>query len=112
MPIDITKIPEEFKTSTEVPTSKSFNSDYISQEEALKYAAARGADDSIRGIQQIYGKITNNEELLEKLKEKDEKLKTIFDNQEYGGKALAAYMGTTMFLDPVSWVPILGWGKS
>ena len=67
MPIDTTKIPEEFKTSTETPTSKSFNSDYISQEEALKYAAARGADDSIRGIQQMYGKITNDEELLEKL---------------------------------------------
>ena len=90
---------------------KKFNEDFISEEEALRYAAARGADDSIRGIQQIYGQITNNEQLLEKLQEKDTKLKAIFDNPQYGSKALAAYMGTTMFLDPVGWVPILGWGR-
>ena len=90
---------------------KKFNEGFISEEEALRYAAARGADDSIRGIQQIYGQITNNEQLLEKLQEKDTKLKAIFDNPQYGSKALAAYMGTTMFLDPVGWVPILGWGR-
>ncbi len=90
---------------------KSINPDYMSQEEAIKYAAKRGIDDSIRGIQQMYGQVTNNEELLDALKAKDEKLNKIFENEEYGGKALAAWMGTTVALDPIGMIPLIGWGR-
>ena len=88
---------------------REINPDYMSQKEALSYAAMRGFDDSMRGIQQMYGQVTNNEELLEALKQKNDKLVKIFDNEEYGGKAQAAWMGTMMFADPVGMVPYLGW---
>tara|TARA_R110000751_G_scaffold78464_1_gene158265 strand:- start:439 stop:4875 length:4437 start_codon:yes stop_codon:yes gene_type:complete len=88
---------------------REINPDYMSQKEALSYASMRGFDDSMRGIQQMYGQVTNNEELLEALKQKNDKLVKIFDNEEYGGKAQAAWMGTMMFADPVGMVPYLGW---
>ena len=88
---------------------REINPDYMSQREALAYASKRGFDDSMRGIQQMYGQVTNNEELLEALKKKNDKLVKIFDNEEYGGKAQAAWMGTMMFADPVGMVPYLGW---
>ena len=47
------------------------------REASLKYAMQMGMTDSIRGIKQMYGNISNNEELLESLKSKDEKLKRI-----------------------------------
>ena len=73
---------------------REINPDYMSQKEALTYASKRGFDDSIRGIQKMYGQVTNNEELLEALKQKNDKLVKIFENEEYGGKAQAAWMGT------------------
>lgn len=97
--------------STNIDTPKSsFNPNFISESEAIAYAARRGFDDSFRGIKQIYGNITNNEELLEALKEKDEKLNAILENQDYGGKALAAYMGG-LVADPVGFIPFFGWAK-
>ena len=97
--------------STNIDTPKSsFNPNFISESEAIAYAARRGFDDSFRGIKQIYGNITNNEELLEALKEKDEKLNAILENQDYGGKALMAYMGG-LVTDPVGFIPFFGWAK-
>jgi hypothetical protein len=90
---------------------REINPDYMSQKEALTYASKRGFDDSIRGIQQMYGQVTNNEELLEALKQKNDKLVKIFENEEYGGKAQAAWMGTMMFADPVGVIPYIGWAR-
>ena len=92
-------------------SSSSIRGNYLTQKEAIDYAAKMGMTDSIRGIQQIYGNITNSEDLLEKLKVKDEKLHQIFENEEYGGKALAAWMGSAIALDPVGVIPYLGWAR-
>ena len=92
-------------------STTSFNPNFISEKEAVRYAAKMGATDSMRGIQQIFGNLTGNEDLIEKLKEKDNKLKKIFENSEYGGKAEAAYFGSAVALDPVGWIPFVGWAK-
>ena len=67
--------------------------------------------DSIRGIKQMYGNITNNDELLETLKSKDEKLRRILEHPKYGSDALKYYLGSAVALDPVGWIPFVGWGK-
>lgn len=92
-------------------TQENFNPSFISQKEAISYAARMGASDSMRGIKQIFGNLTGNEDLLEELKKKDKKLKMIFENPEYGGKATAAYFGSAVALDPIGWIPFVGWAK-
>ena len=84
--------------------------DYLSESDAISYALKMGFSDSFRGIQQIYGNITGADDLLEKLSEKDKKLKAIFENPEYGSKAFGAYMGGA-FADPIGLIPFLGWAK-
>ena len=106
MPIDISK-----SNRTRNLSQKSINSNYMTRKEALSYAAKMGMTDSIRGIKQIYGQITNSEDLLDALKEKDDKLNQIFNNPEYGSKAFAGYLGAAVFADPVGWIPLIGWGK-
>ena len=81
------------------------------RDDALRYAMKMGMSDSIRGIQQMYGNITNDEELLESLKSKDEKLKRILEHPKYGSDALKYYLGSAVALDPVGWIPFVGWGK-
>jgi len=93
------------------PKIKFYEADTMSANDAKKYALKMGITDSLRGIQQIYGNITNNEELLEKLKEKDSKLKNIFENKTYGDEAKKYYYGAAILGDPVGYVPILGVAK-
>ena len=81
------------------------------REASLKYAMQMGMTDSIRGIKQMYGNISNNEELLESLKSKDEKLKRILEHPRYGSDALKYYLGSAVALDPIGWIPFVGWGK-
>ncbi len=81
------------------------------RDDALRYAMKMGMSDSIRGIQQMYGNISNNDELLESLKSKDEKLKRILEHPKYGSDALKYYLGSAVALDPVGWIPFVGWGK-
>ena len=83
----------------------------LSEAEALKYVVKKGMMDSIDGLRQIYGQITSDDELLEKLKTEDEKLKKIFDNKEYGTKAFSSYLGSAVVADPIGYIPILGWAK-
>ena len=44
-------------------TQENFNPSFISQKEAISYAARMGASDSMRGIKQIFGNLTGNEDL-------------------------------------------------
>ena len=81
----------------------------MDQEEALKYAAKMGASDSLRGIAQGFGKIVGWETLTDSLKEKDKKLTAILNHPEYGLKANAAFLGSAIVADPLTYVPIAGW---
>ena len=83
----------------------------MEESEAMEYVAAMGASDSIRGLGQIFAKATGWDSLDENLKKKDRKLHAIFQNEEYGGKAFAAFLGTAIVADPVSYVPVVGWAK-
>ena len=83
----------------------------LNREEALKYAMKSGAMDSVRGIKQIYGNLTGNEDLLEELKKKNKKLKDLMEHPEYGDDITAAYFGSAIALDPVGYIPFLGWAK-
>jgi len=91
--------------------NSSYTSDAMSEEEAKKYAIKMGITDSLRGIQQMYGNLTGNDELLEKLKKKDKKLKKIFENPNYGDEVFKYYLGAAVVGDPVGYVPIFGWAK-
>ena len=71
----------EFQTTTPKTTGLSFgrlgdkdplSEPYMSREEALKYAMKSGSMDSVRGIKQMLGKLTGNEDLLEELKKLEE----------------------------------------
>jgi hypothetical protein len=83
----------------------------LSREEALKYAMKSGAMDSVRGIKQMFGKLTGNEDLLEELKKKNKKLKELMEHPEYGDEVTAAYLGSSIALDPVGYIPLVGWAK-
>ena len=83
----------------------------MSFKQARKYAMKMGMTDSTRGLQQMYANLTNKSSLLETLKKKDEKLKRIFENPDYGDKAFQAYLGSAIALDPVGWIPLAGWAK-
>ena len=83
----------------------------LSEQQAVKYAMKMGMSDSSRGLQQIYAKLTKKSSLLDTLKDKDEKLKAIFENPEYGDKAFQSYLGSAIALDPVGWIPLAGWIK-
>ena len=83
----------------------------LSEQQAVKYAMKMGMSDSSRGLQQIYAKLTKKSSLLDTLKDKDKKLKDIFENPEYGDKAFQSYLGSAIALDPVGWIPLAGWIK-
>lgn len=91
--------------------SSSYTSDAMSEEEAIKYAIKMGISDSLRGIGQIFGNITGNDDLLEKLKKKDEKLKKIFENPNYGDDVFKYYLGASVVGDPVGYLGVGGWAK-
>ena len=98
------------KNPLEKTTSSSFKP-IKGRNDALRYAMKMGMSDSMRGIKQMYGNISNNEELLESLKSKDEKLKRILEHPKYGSDALKYYLGSAVALDPIGWIPFVGWGK-
>jgi hypothetical protein len=107
---DPAQIPQpETQTLVDTEKQEELLSSAMTKGEAIRYAITRGFDDSIRGVKQMFGQLTGNEDILEELKKKDRKLREIFDHPEYGSAAQASYFGSAMFLDPVGWVPILGW---
>ena len=80
--------------------------------EALDYAAKMGASDTARGIAQVFGKggeYFGVDGLTKKLKEKDDKLRAIFNSEEYGTEALVTFLSTAIVADPATYVPIVGW---
>jgi len=73
--------------------------------EAMAFAGTLGFTDTYRGVKQFL-------EFDEKEMAKDQrKLNRIFRNKEYGGKALAAYMGGIV-ADPAGWIIPLAKAKS
>ena len=92
-------------------SSSGFGGKSISKQDALRYAMKMGMTDSSRGLQQVYAKLTKKSSLLDTLKQKDEKLRAIFENPEYGDKAFQSYLGSAIALDPVGWIPLAGWMK-
>lgn len=111
--------PEDLRklSNISVSTPSGFETEYksndfhMSEKEAIAYAQEMGASDSIRGLKQIYGNITNQTDLLEALEKKDKKLKTIFKNPEFGNKAFQNYLGYAVVADPVGYIPLIGWAK-
>ena len=83
----------------------------LSRKEALKYATRSGALDSVRGIRQMFGNMTGNEDLIEELKKKNKKLKLLMEHPEYGDEVTAAYFGSAIALDPLGYIPYIGWAK-
>jgi len=83
----------------------------LTEKEAIEYATEMGMSDSWRGIKQIFGQITGKEDLLESLKNRDEKLKAIFEHPKFGQKAFGTYLGSAVALDPIGWIPFAGWAK-
>ena len=90
--------PKKFSNVGSVQSSFSDNYsssfDINNRKDDIAYAAKMGASDSARGISQIFGNITGNENLLKELKKRDEKLRIILDNPEYGSQAFQAYLGS------------------
>ena len=70
-----------YKTNPLEQTSSSSFKPIKGRDDALRYAMKMGMSDSVRGIQQMYGNIANDDELLESLKSKDEKLKRILEHR-------------------------------
>ena len=84
----------------------------FSKTDAIKYATAMGASDTARGIGQLFGKAGEYfgyDDLTKKLKESDEGLKNLFENEEYGTAAQVAFLSSAIVADPASYVPIVGW---
>ena len=84
----------------------------LDKSEALGYAVSMGASDSLRGIGQFFGKAGEKfgwDDVSERLKKQDEKLKQILEHPEYGKQATAAFLSSAIVADPVSYVPIVGW---
>lgn len=84
----------------------------LDKEEAIKYAVSMGASDSARGIAQLFGKAGEYfgwDDLSEKLKEQDKKLKAILESEQYGKDAMIAFLGSAVVADPAGYVPIIGW---
>ncbi len=73
--------------------------------EAMAYAATLGFTDTYRGVKQFIGLDE------EQMRIDQKRLNTIFRNKEYGGKALAAYMGGVV-ADPAGWIIPLAKAKS
>ena len=84
----------------------------FTKSDALKYAGLMGASDTARGVAQLFGKAGDffgYDGLTEKLKNADDKLKAIFDNQDFGTEAQIAFLSSAVVADPASYVPIVGW---
>jgi len=87
-----------------------YNSTYeLTKSEALTYAAGMGASDTARGISQMFSNVVGWDEASEALKKKDDKLREIFENPEFGAEAMITFLSTAIVADPVTYVPIVGW---
>ena len=73
--------------------------------QAMAYAGTLGFTDTYRGVKQLF----NIDE--EQMAIDQKKLNSIFRNKEYGGKALAAYMGGVI-ADPAGWIIPVAKAKS
>jgi hypothetical protein len=81
----------------------------LSQADALTYAAKMGALDSYHGISQFIGDTFGIDDAVEELKAKDRTLQAILESEEYGGKAMGAFLASAVVADPIGWLPIVGW---
>jgi len=77
----------------------------MTEREALGFAMGMGTFDTYRGLKQIFG-IDEEEMRLDQ-----KRLNAIFKNKDYGGKALAVYMGGVV-ADPFGWVMPIAKAKS
>jgi len=73
--------------------------------QAMAYAGTLGFTDTYRGVKQLF----NIDE--EQMAIDQKKLNSIFRNKEYGGKALATYMGG-IIADPAGWIIPVAKAKS
>lgn len=81
----------------------------MDRKEALGYAAKMGASDTARGLSQAFAGVVGWDEASEYLKSKDDRLRAIFESEEFGTEAMVNFLGTAIIADPVSYVPIVGW---
>ena len=81
----------------------------MDRKEALEYAAGMGMSDTARGIGQAFSSVVGWDEASEWLKSKDDKLRAIFESEEFGREAMINFLGTAVVADPVSYAPIVGW---
>ena len=91
-----------------VPPATLPNISNMTESDMIEYASLMGITDSFRGIKQMAGNAFGWEDTLEDLKTKDKKLHAILAHPEIGTKAMAAFMGSTILLDPVGWIPGIG----
>ena len=83
----------------------------MSMSDAIGYATEMGVSDSLRGLSQLWSQAWGDEEELERLRKKQDKLYAIMTHPEYGTAASGAYFTSAILGDPISWVPLAGWLK-
>ena len=81
------------------------------KEEAMSHARWMGGLDTIRGVQQMFSEVVGWDEKLEELKQGDRDLHEILQDEEHGSEALANFLGSAVFLDPVNLIPGIGIAK-
>lgn len=81
----------------------------MDSKEAMEYAAGMGMSDTARGIGQAFSSAVGWDEASEWLKSKDDKLRAIFESEEFGNEAMMNFLATAIIADPVSYAPIVGW---
>ena len=78
------------------------------KEEAMAHARKMGGLDTVRGVQQMFSEVVGWDEKLEELQQGDRVLQEILQDEEHGAEALANFLGSAVFLDPVNWIPGIG----
>ena len=78
------------------------------KEEAMTHARWMGGLDTVRGVQQMFSEVVGWDEKLEELQQGDRVLQEILQDEEYGAEALANFLGSAVFLDPVNFIPGIG----
>jgi len=96
---------EKYIRRTQDPT---FN---LSRKDALMYAGGMGVSDTWRGVKQMFHTVFDNEKKLEELRRQDKTLNAIFDNEEYGGAAMGAFMTASIIGDPAGLLVGFGTAK-
>jgi hypothetical protein len=81
------------------------------KEEAMTHARWMGGLDTIRGVTQMFSEVVGWDEKLEEMQQGDRALQEILQDEEHGSEALANFLGSAVFLDPVNLIPGIGIAK-